>query len=146
MPGKQKTQYTVEALVVKGDGIPDGDLVTKYVNGKVKQRLFIPFSKMKVTLKEQQSKSKASTKDVPDRTRSKSSKCNTCDGTLRTESTGKREKVVYVKVPDNIGETDKRVVVQGSSQLGRYIKQGGFEEIGAMMVSGLLKVLMFLFL
>ena len=136
MPAKQKTQYTVEALVVRGDGIPDGDLVTKYVNGKVKERLFIPFSKMKVTLKEQ-----TRTDTLKEHEKEK-----TRPGTRKHELKGKKEKIVYVKVPEDIGATDKRVVVQSSSKLGQYIKQGGFEEIGAMMVTGILKVLMFLFL
>ena len=116
-----KTQFTVEALVIRGDGIPDGDLVTKYVNGKVKERLFIPFAKMKVILKK------------------------TTQDSNNIDKKGKSEKFVYVSVPQNMGDSEKRLIVQSGSKLGHYIKQGGLEEIGAVMVNGLLKILMMMF-
>ena len=37
----KKVQYTIEPIDVDGDGIPDGDLVSKYVNGKLMSRKFV---------------------------------------------------------------------------------------------------------
>lgn len=40
-------KFRVEKLDINGDGIPDGDLVIRYVNGKEAGKQFVPFDKLK---------------------------------------------------------------------------------------------------
>jgi hypothetical protein len=48
-----KVHYTFEPLDTDGDGVPDGDLVTKYVDGKVEGRpKFVPLDTMKKKIDE----------------------------------------------------------------------------------------------
>ena len=48
-----KVHYTFEPLDTDGDGVPDGDLVTKYVDGKVEGRpKFVPLDTMKKKIQE----------------------------------------------------------------------------------------------
>jgi len=108
MPGK--VQYTVEPIDVDGDNIPDGDLVTKYVNGKVASRKFVPLSTLKKTFK---------SKQVP------------------TEKQGKKEKIVYKTVPKDISSTDKPVVIQDGTGFGQYVKAGAGATLGSLAVSKL---------
>ena len=94
-----KIQFVVEPLVVKGDGVPDGDLITKYVNGKVKERMFVPFAKVRGLVKGTKSTGKE-------------------DGVIRGVT--KKDKVVYVKVPD-IQSTDKTVICGFNSFAGIHL-------------------------
>ncbi len=52
-----KVHYTFEPLDTDGDGVPDGDLVTKYVDGKVDGRpKFVPLDTMKKKIAEENQK------------------------------------------------------------------------------------------
>ena len=42
-----QTSYAVEKIDKDGDEISDGDLVTKYVNGKIVARKFVPLKDIK---------------------------------------------------------------------------------------------------
>lgn len=114
----RKEQYTVEAIIVEGDGIPDGDLVTQYVNGKVKVRMFVPVKRLQVLV----------------RTHSIS----------LGKTTKKEPRFVYQKLPA-IESTDKQVLVQGSSKFGQHIHKGAGEQAGAIGASALIQALCSLF-
>lgn len=105
-----KVQYTIEPIDVDGDNIPDGDLVTKYVNGKVASRKFVPISTLKKALK---------TKPTP------------------PVKQDKKEKIVYKTVPKDISSTNKPVVIQDGTGFGQYVKAGAGATLGSLAVSKL---------
>jgi hypothetical protein len=113
----QRTQYTVEAILIEGDGVPDGDLVTKYVNGKVKARMFVPVKSLQVLV----------------RTHS-----------LSMGVTVPKQRIVYAKIPP-IETNDKQVVVQGTSKFGQLVQKGGGEQAGAMGMTAIVQALVALF-
>lgn len=122
MPAKsKKVQYTVEAIDIDGDNIPDGDLVTKYVNGKVVSRKFVPLKKLKKAVKDAQAQQMA----------------NNAPPTPRTPG-GSR--IVYKNMP-NVQDTDNPVMVADQTGFGQYIKAGAGLQAGSMateaVVSGI---------
>ena len=51
-------RYTVEPIDIDADGVPDGDLVTKYVNGVVESKRFVPLETLKKQIKKEAAKAK----------------------------------------------------------------------------------------
>lgn len=123
---KQKVQYTVEAIDIDGDNIPDGDLVTKYVNGKVVSRKFVPLKKLKKVVKDAQAQQQAN-----------NSMGLNAPATPRTPG-GSR--MVYKNMPA-VEDTDKPVMVADQTGFGQYIKAGAGLQAGSMateaVVSGI---------
>ena len=103
----KKVQYTIEPIDVDGDGIPDGDLVSKYVNGKLMSRKFVALTKLK---------------KIADNS---SSKSNVQD------NSSKKSKVIYKNLP-NVQDTDKPVLVQDTTGIAQYIKQGAATQAGRL--------------
>lgn len=125
MPKEQKVQYTVESIDIDGDGIPDGDMVTKYVNGKVHSRKFVPLSKMKQISKDV---NKITKKDTP-----KTTKPKTESSSLRSPKEAK-EKIVYKNIPD-VADTQKPVLIQDTTGFGQYVKAGAGMAVGSAAVN-----------
>jgi len=103
----KKEQYTIEPIDVDGDGIPDGDLVSKYVNGKLISRKFVPLTKLK---------------KIADNSSSKTNVQN---------NSSKKSKVIYKNLP-NVQDTDKPVLVQDTTGIAQYIKQGAATQAGRL--------------
>ena len=104
----KKEQYTVESIDVDGDGIPDGDLVTKYVNGKVISRKFVPLSKLKNIAKNIKTVQNQNVKTV-----------------------SKSPKMIYKNIPP-VQDTNKPVLVQDTTGFAQYIKAGAGHEAGRL--------------
>lgn len=121
MPAK-KVQYTVEAIDIDGDNIPDGDLVTKYVNGKVVSRKFVPLKKLKKAVKDAQVQQMAN------------------DAAPATPRTPGGTRIVYKNMP-NVQDTNNPVMVADQTGFGQYIKAGAGLQAGSMateaVVSGI---------
>lgn len=122
MPAK-KVQYTVEAIDIDGDNIPDGDLVTKYVNGKVVSRKFVPLKKLKKAVKDAQAHQQ-----------------NANDAAPATPRTPGGTRIVYKNMP-NVQDTNNPVMVADQTGFGQYIKAGAGLQAGSMateaVVSGI---------
>jgi hypothetical protein len=120
MPKKEKVQYTIEPIDIDGDNIPDGDLVTKYVNGKVVTRKFVPLKKLKKVVKEAAAKI-AKTQG-------------------QSQAAPRTPQMVYKNMPA-VDQTDKPVMVADQTGFGQYIKAGAGLEAGRMateaVVSGI---------
>jgi hypothetical protein len=122
----KKEQYTVEAILVEGTGVPDGDLVTRYINGKVNARMFVPAKTLKVILKDR-------------------------DGPAAAKpSVGKKpsaaaSKFIYARMPTMDAANQKAVIVQDKSNMGQLVRTGAAEEVGAVIVTVLFKALASLF-
>jgi hypothetical protein len=112
-----KATYAIEKLDIDGDGFPDGDLVTKYVNGKIVARKFVPLKKMKTIAKKVVKNSEmTSTKKIKLYSRNK----------IQKSASQASEGV----------KTDK-VVVQNESSFGQYVKMGAGLEVGKLGVDAL---------
>lgn len=101
----KKVQYTIEPIDVDGDGIPDGDLVSKYINGKLLSRKFVPLTKLKKIVDN-------SSSNVQD-------------------NLSKKSKVIYKNLP-NVQDTNKPVLVQDTTGFAQYIKQGAATQAGRL--------------
>lgn len=123
MVKKQKVQYTVEAIDVDGDNIPDGDLVTKYVNGKVVSRKYVPLKKLKKVVHDAELANE---------------NANVSRGATPRTPGGTR--IVYKNMP-NVQDTDRPVMVADQTGFGQYIKAGAGLEAGRIatdaVVSGI---------
>lgn len=104
----KKVQYTIEAIDVDGDGVQDGDLVTKYVNGKIHSRKFVPLAQLKKKLKQTN---------------------------LKPSIGEKPQKLVYKQVPQNMENTSKPVIIQESTNFGQYVKAGAGMTVGSLAVN-----------
>lgn len=101
----KKEQYTIESIDVDGDGIPDGDLVTKYINGKVVSRKFVPLTKLKKIAANIQNQNVKTPKSAP--------------------------KMVYKNIPQ-VQDTNKPVLIQDKTGFAQYIKAGAGHEAGKL--------------
>lgn len=106
---KKNVTYTVEAIDVDGDGIPDGDLVTMFVNGKVVSRKFVPHEKMK---------------QIAD---------NAVAQQPQTPGTGRQKRLIYKNVPA-VPDPQRNGPVMVADQTGfaQYIKMGAATQAGAL--------------
>lgn len=121
MVKKQKVQFTVEPIDVDGDNIPDGDLVTKYVNGKAVSRKYVPLKKLKKIVDNAQEYATAMENNVNNRSKS----------TGKTPRTPGGTRIVYKNMPD-VENTDKPVMVADQTGFGQYIKAGAGLQLGSM--------------
>lgn len=119
MPSKKKSkvQYTVEPIDIDGNSTPDGDLVTKYVNGKVVSRKFVPHKKMKQIA--QEAVSNAATG-------------NPQPSKAPTPRTPGGSRIVYTNMPD-VEKTEKPVMVSDKTGFGQYVKAGAGITAGSML-------------
>jgi hypothetical protein len=120
-------KYTIEAIDVDGDGIPDGDLVTQYKNGKIVGRKFVAANKLK-RLVDDQVRVQHNVQDMAARRLPKSNNISFRNA-----------------IPQNMAQTNQPIVVQNRSSLGEYVKAGAGVTIGSIAVSGLLSGLAALF-
>ena len=121
-------QYTVEAIDVDGDGIPDGDLITKWRVKKdntrtVVQRKFVPIQKIKALV------GKAAMA-----TATAAAAAATATAVVAT----KAKAPVYVKtfqgkVPPASME-QQPVQIQDKTQFAQYMKMGAGLEVGRIAV------------
>jgi hypothetical protein len=79
---------------------------TKYVDGKVVTRKFVPLEKLKKIAK-----------TAP-----------------AAKSGTQKQKIVYKKVPENIANTSKPVIVQDDTSFGQYVKRGAGTTLGSLAV------------
>lgn len=115
-----KIQYTIEQVDVDGDGAHDGNLVTKWRNGKVVGRKFVPFEKLKaLTEKEMMRAEPASS---------------------QKKTTTKSPIAFRARIPQNVEKVEKQLIVQNHSSFGEYIKAGAGLSLGMHAVSGILGV------
>jgi hypothetical protein len=107
--------YSVEAIDVDGDGVPDGDLVTQYVNGKVVSRKFVPHKKMK----------QIANKAI------KAAKQPATPGQPQTPQ--QRKRLIYKSVPQ-VPDPQKNGPVMVADQTGfaQYLKMGAATQAGAL--------------
>lgn len=107
---KKNVTYTVEAIDVDGDGIPDGDLVTKFVNGKVVSRKFVPHEKMKEIADNAAAQQPATPK-----------------------AAGRQKRLIYKNVPA-VPDPQRNGPVMVADQTGfaQYIKMGAATQAGSL--------------
>ena len=107
---KTNETYTVVTIDVDGDGIPDGDLVTKFVNGKVVSRKFVPHQKMK---------------QIVD---------NAAAQQPQTPKTGRQKRLIYKNVPATAPDPQRNGPVMVADQTGfaQYIKMGAATQAGSL--------------
>ena len=106
-----KTSYTIEKIDINGDRIPDGDLVTKYVNGKIVARKFVPLKDIKKLAKKK--------------------------NTLQTPVKEKIKLYSIKNLQQTANQGDNKVVVQNESSFGQYVKMGAGIEVGKLGVDAL---------
>lgn len=124
-----KVQYTVTPLDVDGDGIPDGDLVTKYVNGKVETSKYVPLKKLKSEYKKAvASASKPKTRTV-----------------AAQEPQASQKQVVYRNMPQDIQQSNNTVMVSDQTGFGQYVKQGAGFAVGGLAVDAAVSAISGLF-
>lgn len=116
-------QYRVEQIDVDDDGVPDGDMVTKIVNGKVVSRKFVPFYK----LAEIANNAVASSNNS-NRNKNISYKVR---GLNNAPAAPSRERIVYKNMPAPVASQNKPVIVQERSGFGEYLKMGAGMGAGA---------------
>jgi hypothetical protein len=132
-------QYTVEAIDVDGDGVPDGDLVTKWRIKKdgtrtVVQRKFVPTQKIKALVgkaaanasaTEEANASVASTKvKVKAKAVAKKTKAKAATSYLKTFK-GQEAPATMAQQP---------VQIQDKTQFAQYMKMGAGLEVGRIAV------------
>jgi hypothetical protein len=107
---KKNVTYTVEAIDVDGDGVPDGDLVTMFVNGKVVSRKFVPHEKMK-QIADNAAAQQPTTPKAP----------------------GRQKRLIYKNVPA-VPDPQRNGPVMVADQTGfaQYIKMGAATQAGAL--------------
>ena len=127
MNKRKKVQYTVEPIDIDGDSIPDGDLVTKYVNGKVESRKFVPLTKLKKIAQDANNSAREN-----------------AGPTGKTPRTPGGSKIVYKNMPD-VQNTDKPVMVADQTGFGQYIKAGAGLQAGSMATEAVVNGLSSLF-
>ena len=106
---KKNVTYTVEAIDVDGDGVPDGDLVTMFANGKVVSRKFVPHQKMK---------------EIAD---------NAATLQPATPKAGRQKRLIYKNVPA-VPDPQRNGPVMVADQTGfaQYIKMGAATQAGSL--------------
>ncbi|KAG2424980.1 hypothetical protein HXX76_014138 [Chlamydomonas incerta] len=105
-----KAQYTVEPIDIDGDNKMDGDLVTKYVNGEVVSRKFVPFEKLK----------------------------RVADDAIAAANGGSEVQLpVYQNIPANVQGTNQPVMVADQTGFGQYVKAGAGMAVGSTVVGAL---------
>ena len=106
---KKNVTYTVEAIDVDGDGIPDGDLVTMFSNGKVVSRKFVPHEKMKQIAEQ-------AAQQPP------------------TPKAGRQKRLIYKNVPATAPDPQRNGPVMVADQTGfaQYIKMGAATQAGSL--------------
>ena len=122
-----KIQYTVTPLDIDGDGIADGDVITKYKDGVVETSKYVPLKKLKNEMK------KAVTKVSK----------------LKTETPGQKtlsqKQVVYKNMPQDIQQSNNTVFVSDQTGSGQYVKQGAGFAVGGLAVDAAVNVVSGLF-
>jgi hypothetical protein len=104
---KKNVTYTVEAIDVDGDGIPDGDLVTKFVNGKVVSRKFVPHEKMK---------------QIADDAAAQ-----------QAQTPGRQKRIIYKNIPAAPDpQRNGPVMVADQTGFAQYIKMGAATQAGTL--------------
>jgi len=106
-------QYTIEKLDVDGDGIPDGDLVTKWKLNRKGEKVLV--SRKFVAIK----KIKEIVDNIP-------------------QTKAKVKKIIVRKT---ISQSTTPVQVQDKTQFVQYIKQGAGTEVGRIAVDSLASAL-----
>jgi hypothetical protein len=125
-----REQYTVEPIDVDGDGIPDGDMVTKYVNGKVVSRKFVPMKKIQQIVAKSMASSAASSASRPKKARAPPS---ATQGMVYASWAGLGGGCAptYKRLPE-VQESNKPVLVQDSTGFAQYVKAGAGMEAGRL--------------
>ena len=118
-----KIQYTIEPLDVDGDGKDDGNLVTKWRDGKVVARKFVPFEKLKALAQKEMMKGE------PPALQKTGKKTNT---------TTQSPIAFRARIPENVEKVDKPLIVQNRSSFAEYIKAGAGVSLGVHAVNGIL--------
>lgn len=108
---KPRIHYIIEKLDVDGDGIPDGDLVKKYVGNKLVSQKFVPVARIKKIVRNAQLKSNSNASPA-------------------------QERIVYQRSPSK-PPADKPVVIQSDTHFGHYVKAGAGLTVGSMAIEGL---------
>ena len=120
-------QYTVEAIDVDGDGIPDGDLVTKWRLKKdgtrtVVQHKFVPSEKIKAIV--QKAANATATATAATATKTKASKTKAKPAMLKT----------YKGAVAPAALEQQPVQIQDRTKFGQYVKMGAGLEVGRIAI------------
>lgn len=114
----QEFNYTVEAIDVDGDKVPDGDLVTQWKNGKVVSRKFVAYKKMQEVTNQ----------------------------ILAAPRVAKKKAIKVTKRrPVVTPSAENRVVVQDDTGFMQLVKQGAGREAGSIAINSAVDVLKGLF-
>lgn len=116
----KKVQYTVTPLDVDGDGVADGDVITKYVNGVVETSKYVPLKKMKSEFKKAVTAASKPKAGNP-----------VASGVDKTPS---QKQVVYKNMPQDIQQSNNTVMVSDQTGFGQYVKQGAGFAVGGLLV------------
>lgn len=133
-------QYTVEAIDVDGDGIPDGDLVTKWRLKKdgtrtVVQHKFVPSEKIKTIV--QQAATATATAAATDAATPK----------LKTKSAKAKPAILktYKGAVAPAAQEQQILQVQDRTKFGQYIKMGAGLEVGRIAIDSVASAISDLF-
>jgi hypothetical protein len=123
----KKIQYTVTPLDIDGDGIADGDVITKYKDGVVETSKYVPLKKLKNEMK------KAVTEVSKSTTESQKPKPQS------------QKQVVYKNMPQDIQQSNNTVFVSDQTGFGQYVKQGAGFAVGSLAVDAAVNAISGLF-
>jgi hypothetical protein len=128
-------QYTVEAIDVDGDGVPDGDLVTKWRIKKdgtraVVQRKFVPTQKIKALVGK--AAASAAAANVASASASIKAKAKAKKTKAATSATSYLKTFKGQEAPATMAQ--QPVQIQDKTQFAQYMKMGAGLEVGRIAV------------
>lgn len=113
----QEFNYTVEAIDVDGDKVPDGDLVTQWKNGKVVSCRFVAYKKMQEVTNQ----------------------------ILAAPRVAKKKAIKVTKRRPVVTPGEHRVIIQDDTKFMQLVKQGAGRQLGSLAIDTAVDVLKGLF-
>jgi hypothetical protein len=115
---KPKVQYTFEKVDNDGDGVPDGDIVTKYVDGVISERKYIPLKMLKAQLKKEVAKAKPAKKRA-------------ATAAAPQVAQAQQAPTIYSDAP-SVQQTNSPVIISDQTSFGQFVKQGAGTALGSI--------------
>jgi hypothetical protein len=130
MPTANNVQFTVEPVDVDGNGVKNGDLITKYVNGRVDSRKVVPVAKIINATMKNSSSGPANNSWYQAQLQQQQY------GTRRNNSIN-GGRVLYRNMPPVQERPYAPVMVQERSNLGQSMKQSAASGLGFGLGAGI---------